>query len=718
MTVVRDVPLPPCPPAGVLVRVCYSAISPGTERTGVEGRAQSLVARARERPELVRQTVQSAMRDGIRATHAEVRRRLEEGSPSGYSCAGRVVELGPRARELAVGDLVACAGAGHANHAEVVAVPTTLCAKVPAGVDLRAAAMSTLGAIALHAVRLAGVSVGERVAVIGCGLIGQICCRLLIAAGAEVFALDLDRARVLEAVRGGADHGIEAGPSAPARVHALTGGVGVDHAIVTAAASTPEPLELGAALARDRGTLTLVGGVPIELGRSHLYGKELRFQVSRSYGPGRYDAEYEEKGLDYPIAYVRWTERRNMEAVLALQARGRLRLEELVEDVLPVARAPEAYGRLSGAPELRPRGALLLCYPGPAHRPDRPSRREPGSVTAAAPRGNASAEPTLGLIGPGRFAAQVLVPAFRAAGARLELVGGGAGPSADAAVRQLGFARAAASAEAVIEDPAVNIVAIVTRHGDHARLAARALRAGKHVFCEKPLALTVAELEEVMAAAREGPGILAVGFNRRFAPLAVRLREALRDAGGPIAALYRVSAGTIAPEHWVHDLEQGGGRVLGEVCHFLDTLVFLSGAPITDLHASGFSRVGAPVQANDNVSVSTRHGDGSLGTVVYVAESAPSVGKERLEAFAPRTIGVLEDFKALYLHGSRPGRIKARGPQKGHLEEAKTFLEAARSGTCPIPLEELENVSLAALATVESMRTGARVRVDVASGSR
>lgn len=715
LTVVRDVPLPPCPSAGVLVRVAFSAISSGTERAGAEGRDRSLLARARDRPDLVRQTVQSAMSEGIRATHAQVRRKLDEESPAGYSSAGRVVEVGPRARGFAVGDLVACAGAGHANHAEVAAIPVNLCAKVPDSVDLKAAAMTTLGAIALHAIRIAGVLVGERVAVIGCGLIGQICCRLLAVAGAEVIALDLDETRVGDAVRGGADHGLEVGGSAAARVRELTGGIGVDHAIVTAAASTPEPLTLGAAIARDRGSLTLVGGVPIELARTHLYGKELRFQVSRSYGPGRYDDEYEERGLDYPIAYVRWTEQRNMEAVLGMQSRGSLKLEELIEDVLPVFRAPEAYSRLAGPPDARPRGALLLSYPEASGRSDRQSR--PPAATAPATLRVSEGAPALGLIGPGRFATQVLLPAFLDAGVRLELVGGGNGPSAEAALRQLGFARVAEDPSAVIADADVQIVVIGTRHGDHAGLAAQALQAGKSVFCEKPLALTARELELVLAAARESPGTLAVGFNRRFSPLAGRLRDAMREAGSPITAVYRVSAGSIPADHWSHDLEQGGGRVLGEVCHFIDTVVFISGSLVADIQAAGFSRIGAPVQANDNVTISLRHAEGSLSTIVYVAESAPSVGKERLEAFAPGTIGLLHDFKALELHGSQTERVRPRRQEKGHVEEVRAFLEAVRTGRPSIPLEELENVSLAALAAVESMRTHALVDIDGHAGS-
>ncbi len=706
LTVVREVPLPPCPPAGILVNNAFSAISSGTERTAVESGQKSLVARARERPDLVRQTVDLARRDGIRSTRDQIRRKLDEEAPSGYSSAGRVMETGPRVRGIAVGDLVACAGAGHANHAQVVAVPSNLCAKVPEGVPMPAAALTTLAAIALHAVRLTRVAVAERAAVIGCGLIGQIACRLLAAAGAEVIALDIDHDRVQSALREGADHGVEVSEWAAERVRELTRGIGVDHAIVTAGAPTSDPLVLGTELLRERGSLTLVGAVPIHVPREQLYMKELTFQVSRSYGPGRYDAEYEERGLDYPIGFVRWTEQRNMEAVLSLQARGKLTLHDLIEDVIPVERANEAYARITGPAEQRPRGALILSYHDLGEQPIREGVQRSGPAVRTG-----SQAPAIGLVGYGQFASQVLVPAFTAAGGRLELVGGGMGPSAEAAARQLG-SRVAESEQAVIEDGVVDVVVIGTRHGSHAELAGAALREGKHVFCEKPLALSLDELSAVMTTAEQAEGILAVGFNRRFSPLAMELRRFLAKTGGPTTILCRVSAGKVPPSHWVHDLEQGGGRVLGEVCHFIDTLVFLVNSPVTEVHASGFSSIGAPAQARDNVAVTLQHADGSLGTIVYIAQSSAHVGKERIEAFGQAGIGILDDYRSLELNDSQRRLVKVRGQEKGHSEEIVAFMEGVRSGRPPVPLPEVANVSLATLAVVESMKTGASVRID------
>jgi predicted dehydrogenase len=682
----------------VLVRTAYSAISAGTERSNIESR--SLLARAKERPDLARQVVDRALRDGVRATRAAVREKLAEERPAGYSCAGRVAEVGTHVVGLSVGDLVACAGAGHAHHAEVVAVPRNLCARVPEGVSLQAASLTTIASIAMHGLRLADVRLGESVAVIGCGLVGQISCRLLRATGAQVIALDIDANRVRQAVEeSGADHGIDPADSAAERVRALTGGA--DHVIVTAASATNDPLLLAADVARERGSVTLVGAVPIDFPREPMYMKELRFRVSRSYGPGRYDAEYEERGLDYPIGYVRWTERRNMECVLDLQARGLVSFESLIDEVVDVSAAAEAYARLVGPAEGRPRGVIVLAYPD---RPDAPRAEPPRTTTPARPMAGA---PAIGLIGAGGFARSVLIPAFREAGARLELVGGGSGPSAEHAVRELGFARAAPSVEALLADDSIDAVVVATRHGSHATIARDALRAGKHVFCEKPLALTAEELDGVLAAASDAERILTVGFNRRFSPLLAEVREFMRAPAYPLLATYRVSAGELPADHWTHDLEQGGGRVHGEVCHFLDALAFIVGAEIVRVHSGGFGDGPQPLQARDNLAIQVELADGSVGSIVYAAVSVPGVAKERLEAFCHGRVAILDDYRTLELHeGARRTRRRASGQQKGHAEEVHAFLDGMRTGVAPIALEEIENVTRATIAAVDSLRTG------------
>jgi predicted dehydrogenase/threonine dehydrogenase-like Zn-dependent dehydrogenase len=712
LTVVRDVPPPPCPPGSVLVRNLFSAISSGTERARVELSKKSLLAKARERPDLVREVVDRARREGVRSTREVVQRKLAEETPVGYSSAGRVIEVGAAVRGIDVGDLVACAGAS-ASHAEIVSVPRNLCANVPAGVPPEAAALTTIASIALHGMRLADVRVGDRVAVIGCGLVGQITCRLLRAAGAEVFALDLEAARAEAAVRAGADHGLAVAPATSERVLAETAGIGVDQAIITAATSSNDPLLLAAEIARDRGAIVVVGDVRIEAPRAPLYQKELSLRVSRSYGPGRYDTEYEERGLDYPIGYVRWTEKRNMEAILDLAARGRIELGDLIDEVVPVDEAARAYDRLGGPASERPYGALLLSYDGEeglsrdALTVVRPHRRDRSLAPSTR-----TAPIRIGLIGPGAFASKILIPAFASAGARLELVGGGSGPSAESTKRRFGFARIAESAEAVIADEDVDAVIVATRHGTHADLSIRALQAGKHVFSEKPLVLSAEELESVLAAAADARGILAVGFNRRFSPPLRELRDFLTAPASRIAASYRVSAGRLETDHWTHDLDEGGGRILGEVCHFVDSLRFLTGADVEDVHATAYGAPDLPVQARDRVAVILTFSDGSIGTILYVADGSPAVPKERIEAYTVDRTGILDDYRSLDLFGPTGKRTsRPRQQDKGHQQEVEAFLRGIEHGVPPVALDEIANVSLATLAVVESLRTSRPVRL-------
>ncbi len=705
-TVIRDVPPPPCRPGTVLVRNEFSVISSGTERSWVQAARRSAVSRVLDQPQLVLKLVERLRRDGIGKTRALVRETMSEEIGTGYSSAGRVIEVGAAVRGLSVGDRVACAGHGYASHAELVAVPRNLCAAVPAEVPMPAAALTTLGSIALHGIRLADVRLGDRVAVIGCGLVGQIACRLLTTAGADVFALDLDSDRVAQSTAAGAHRGFVVDDHVAAKVRKAAGGAGVDQVIVCAATTSPEPLLLAADLARDRATVILVGDVPVELPRSVLYAKELSFRVSRSYGPGRDDANYEERGLDYPIGYVRWTEQRNMECVLELQARGALVLSDLVDDIIPVTQAEEAYARLAGPPEHRPRGALALAYPPvDGADPDAPSPLPSISLVPVASQVQGAVK--VGLVGPGNFARAVLIPALLSANATLAVVAGGSGPSAEALARTAGFPRVAASEADLIADQGVDAIVIATRHGAHARLAQMGLEGGKHVFCEKPLALNAAQLHGVLETARASGRVLTVGFNRRFAAQAVEMREFLSGSRGPMTLVYRVSAGRVPVSSWLNDLDEGGGRLLGECCHFIDLAAFLTGSQITQVHASGFGRPDQPLQTVDNVVVTLSFGDGSVCTLAYVAEGATAVPKERLEAFAGDRTAILDDYQTLELFdGEHRKTDRLRSQDKGHREEMKHFISGVRSGQYPIALDVIENVHLACFAAVESLRTG------------
>jgi predicted dehydrogenase/threonine dehydrogenase-like Zn-dependent dehydrogenase len=720
LTVVRDVPSPGCPPGSVLVRNSFSAISSGTERSRAELSQKSLLAKARERPDLVRDVLQRAQREGLRSTRDAVKRKLDEETAVGYSSAGTVIEVGAAVRDIRVGDRVACAGGGHANHAEIVSVPANLIAKVPDGVSLEAAALTTIAAIPLHGIRLSGVTVGDSVAVVGCGLVGQIACRLLRASGARVFALDIDAVRV-EQARSSADDAWVSSRGVAAAVRTASGGAGVDHVLLTAAAPSNEPLLLATEMARDRASIVLVGVVQIEIPRAAMYDKELSFRVSRSYGPGRYDHEYEERGLDYPIGYVRWTEQRNMQCVLDLQASGRLDLDDLVE-VVPVERAAEAYARLVDTPSERPRGALVLSYGSPAEKVTSDLARRQIHLDTPAERiaSRQTAKPVrVGLIGPGGFAARVLVPALVAGDARLVAVAGGSGPSAEAAARTLGFERVAETEAALIADDSVDAVVVATRHVSHAALVRQALEAGKHVFCEKPLAVTLEELDSVLRAATDSTGILAVGFNRRFAPLLRELREFVLSPPSPVASTYRISAGRLPADHWTHDLEQGGGRLIGECCHFIDSLVFVTGSEIGEVHATGYGDPQLPVQARDNVNVTLGFANGSVGSILYVADGSGRVSKERLEAFSGSRSAILDDYRSLELFGADGKESRGgRGQEKGHRFEIAAFLRGVEQGQAPVPLSEVANVSLATLAAVESLRTGQTIRLTAAGSDQ
>ncbi len=712
--VVRDVPAPPCEPGDVLVRNGFSVISSGTERTRVTLSQKSLIGKARERPDLVRQVIGRARRDGLAKTAGLVRRKLGEETPVGYSTAGTVLEVGEHVRGFSPGDRVACAGGGHANHAEIVAIPANLCVKVPDGVELSSAAFATIGAIAMHGIRLADVRLGERVGVIGCGLVGQLALRLLESAGATTVAVEPDPVNAERALTSGAARAVTPAQARYA-VDELTGGVGLDSVIVTAASGDSSPLHLATELARDRGTVVLVGAVPIEFPRALLYEKELNFRVSRSYGPGRYDLEYEERGLDYPIGYVRWTEQRNLEAFIAGLAAQRLRVDDLIERVFTVDEAPAAYARLVDASDERPRGALLLAYSGPNGTPATraPIRTATTSASSSKKVAIGSSKPVrVGLIGAGNFANSTIIPALQAAGASLHGVGGGAGPSSGAAQRAHGFTTIFEDPQQLIEAPTIDAVVICTRHGSHADLAARALRAGKHVFCEKPLALTSEELDAVLEAAGASDGILAVGFNRRFSPMLTTARRQVVIGGLPAMISYRVAAGQLPLEHWSHDLSQGGGRALGEGCHFVDSIAYLAGSQIASVSAVGYGEPGTPLQARDNLCVTLVMENGSVGSLVYSADGSSRLPKERIELFSGDQTAVIDDYLRLDIYG--PGGVtsdKASVQDKGHRDEFRAFVEGIRTGMPPTPLEEIANVSLATLAIVEALRTGQTIEL-------
>ncbi len=668
---VLDVPRPTIGPAEVLVRTIASLISPGTERSATQLAQSNVVAKARARPDLVRQVVRKAQRDGVAAAARTVRARLSDYLPLGYSAAGVAVEVGEAVSGVAPGQLVATGGAGRANHAEYQSVPGLLCAPVPDGVPAADAAFATVGAIALHGLRLAGVDPGARVVVAGLGLVGQLAVRIAHASGCEVAGLDVASAPVERARAAGAAAFVDDGLSATKALREWSRGRGADAVLVTAATPSSALIRRVPELCRDGAEVVVVGDVGLDIERRPFYERELTLRFARSYGPGRHERSYEDWAVDYPAGAVRWTEGRNLEAVLDLLASGRLAVADLVTHRHPIEAAAQAYQALADGDEAVV--GALLTYPEAA--------RDEGPI-AVRPRQRSSGGgpgPRVGLIGAGAFASTVLVPALRDAGFdRFTSVASASGLSARRVAERAGFERAVAGAEAVINDPEVDAVVIATPHDSHAGLVALALRAGKHVFCEKPLALSFDELDDVDGAWRSASGVLFVGFNRRWsgAVQAVRDHFAGAAADGPLVVTYRVSAGELPGRHWYHDRRQGG-RLLGEVCHFVDTCAAIVGAPAHQVHAVGSAAGRNERLLAEDLALVLGYPDGSVATISYATGGPAPVEKERIEALGRGRSAVVVDFKDVLLD-QRPARGRAGG--KGHLEECRAYLAAIRAG--------------------------------------
>ncbi len=697
-TTVADVPRPAVAPGTLLIRTSASLISAGTERMLVDFGRASLIDKVRQQPDKVAQVLDKMRTDGVAATLDAVRSKLDQPIALGYCNVGRVAEVGAGVNGFAVGDRVASNG----KHAEIVVVPRNLCARVPDTVDDESAAFTVLGAIALQGVRLAQPTLGESVAVIGLGLVGLLTVQILRANGCRVLGIDLDADR-LDLARGFGAETVDLGRGADplAAAAAFSRGLGFDAVLITASTSSSEPVAQAAKMCRKRGRIVLVGVTGLELSRADFYEKELSFQVSCSYGPGRYDAEYEEGGHDYPVGFVRWTEQRNFEAVLDLMAAGRIDVAPLVTHRYALERAGEAYDLLaSGAPSL---GIVLQYPPQPADVESAPEPRTVALRPVAAPSGKAS----VAFLGAGNYAGRVLIPAFRDAGAELRTVVSAGGASAVHFGKKFGFANASSDAEAALADPEVDTAVIATRHDAHARLVLAALRAGKHVFCEKPLCLTLDELAGIEAeAARHADRLLMVGFNRRFAPQVVRMRELLGTLGEPKSFIVTVNAGAIPPSHWTQDPAVGGGRIVGEACHFVDLLRHLAGAPIVRSHAVALGRHPALAVRDDKAAITLEFGDGSVGTIHYLANGDKGFPKERVEVFCGGRVLQLDNFRRLTGWGWKGFRSMALWRQdKGQAACAKAFVDAVRGGgVSPILFDEIVEVSRASIELQQMLR--------------
>ena len=668
---VLDVPRPVAGPTEVLVRTVASVISPGTERAMTALAQSSLLAKARARPDLVRQVVRKARADGFAATRQAVRGRLAQDLPLGYSAAGIVLEAGAAVTGVRPGQLVATGGAGQANHAEFQSVPGLLCATVPDGVPAADAAFTTIAAIALHSLRLAEAGPGSKVVVLGLGLIGQLAARLAIAAGCEVAGIDPAEHPRRTAASSGVLALDERGDATTDQVLSWSRGRGADAVLVCAAGRSSDAVMRVPELCRDRAAVVIVGDVGLQLNRTPFYERELSLRFARSYGPGRYEPSYEAWGVDFPAGQVRWTEGRNFEAVLDLLASGRLQVADLVTHSFDISEADAAYQLIERHTD--PYLAIRLTYPEADTAGSATARSaadwlaRDGSIRLKdAPR--VSSSPGIGWAGVGPFSTGTLLPAFRAAGFdHFVSVASASGLPARRAAERHGFEKAVSGAHALLDDPGVEVMVIATPHDTHADLAARALAAGRHVWCEKPLALTEDELDAVEKAWRESGTQLAIGFNRRWSPAVQTAQRKLAGVTAPKLIVYRVAAGPVPDGHWYHDRRQGG-RLLGEVCHFVDTAQALVGEPIEDV--TGLPGGGGPSgRHGDDAVVSLRFADGSLATIAY-GSAAPVAGKEWIEIQAGSHRVVIGDFRSV----QADGKTVWKGRQdKGHRAAGRRF---------------------------------------------
>jgi len=691
-----EVPAPELRPGGLLVRTHYSAISAGTERATLELSSKSLLAKIKARPDLVKQVLEYARQNGVKAAYEKVHAKLDTLTTLGYSCAGEVISVGEGVHEFRAGDRVACGGGTYANHAEINFVPRNLTVHIPSQVSMAAASLTTIGAIALQGFRQADVGIGETVAVIGAGLVGVLTMQIARAAGCRVVAIDLSPQRVQRAAEFGAHLTLAANdPTLESSIKEFSR-YGVDAAILTAATDSPEPAEMAANILRDRGRIIVVGAVGMGVSRNNMYMKELSLALSRSYGPGRYDSQYEEGGIDYPIGYVRWTERRNMEAFLDLLATGQIDIAPLIEHQYSIDEGAKAYAGLKHGSY-----TAILKYKGASSTP----MRTLPTVAAARPR--IGDEVRVGCIGAGSFASSVIFPNLQAIkGVRLQSVASISGAGAASAQRAFKFQTAEQPSE-LLNDPNVDSVFILTRHDTHAAEAAQALHAGKPVFVEKPLAIDHQQLDQLQQVyagqllSGRAPFVM-VGFNRRFAPFTEKVRQFFADRREPMVIHARVNAGFIPHDHWIY---AQGGRIVGEFCHFVDWARSVIGSPIQGVAAAGLPN--GTQYASDNVAVTLKFADGSVANLLYLVNGDRSIPKEFFEVFCQGAIARLHDFRTLEL--ARNGKIqnfKSR-QDKGHRRELQLTIEAVRDGKpSPISFEELVEVTETTFLVQHALATG------------
>lgn len=701
----EQIPKPLCKNEGILVHTETSLISTGTEKLMIDLAKKSLVGKAKARPDQLKQVIDKVKEEGVIRTAKKVFTKLDSPVTLGYSCAGEVIEVGKNVKEFKVGDRVACGGAGYASHAEVNFVPKNLCVKIPENVNFQDASFTTLGAIAMQGIRRCELNPGERVAVIGLGLIGQLTIQILSAYGFPVLGIDVDEKKVNKSLRLGLDNAAVIGKDKIEEVaYSFTDGCGLDAVIITASTKSNQPVELAGKICRQRGRVSAVGLVGMEIPRSIYYEKELDFRISCSYGPGRYDVNYEEKGFDYPYAYVRWTEKRNMEEFLRLISAERVNIKTMITHKFNLEDYNSAYELILENPNNEDYAGILLEY-------NTQKKQKAVIVLNGDKRENSSEDVVnVGLIGGGNFTKGVILPNLKKIRkVNIRAIATATGRSAENIGRKYKCQYCTTDYHQILDDDEINTVFITTRHNLHAKITMEALKKSKNVFVEKPLCINEKELKEIISfyhsplTSRRLP-ILMVGFNRRFAPEVIKAKKRSSNRGTPLMINYRINAGYVPQGHWVHDLQEGGGRITGEVCHFIDLLQFLTGAAPEKLYATQLPPKGK-VLADDNVSVVIDFSDGSCGNILYTAMGDKTLPKEYIEIFGDKTSVVINDF--------RGGRLKL-GQNKGHFEELKSFIEAVLNGTAsPISVNEILLSTLATLKIHHSLQIGEPVKIEL-----
>lgn len=704
---VIEVPSPHLRPGGILVSNVNSVISLGTEKLMMDFAQKSLLGKARARPDLARKVIELARSGGLMEAYRQVSGRLDKFTPLGYSSAGVVLEVGEGVDEFKVSDRVSCARGDFASHAEIIFVPKNLCVKIPDNVDFDSAAFATLGAIALHAIRLCELSLGENLAIIGLGLLGQLAVQLAKASGYRVFGMDTNGDKVSLAKKLGADDGAVAGKEAVDRARSFSKGYGFDAVLILASTTSNQPLEIAADICREKGKIVAPGMVRLNVPRETFYHKELSLIVSRAWGPGIYDATYELKGIDYPYAYVRWTERKNMAQFLELVADGKVQLKPLITHRFKIDDAETAYRAIMEDTSGKYIG-VVLCY-DVQERTDLAAKIQLKKGVK-----KAKEQINVGLVGAGTFATTTILPITKKLPfVNLRGVASATGPSGKHAGDKFGFEYCTTDYKELLKDPDIDCVLIATRHNLHAKLAIEALNHGKDVFVEKPLALSLPELKEVITTHKQNSGRLMVGFNRRFSPFSLKAKQFLSSMNEPLVMNYRVNAGFIPKESWVHDPSEGGGRILGEVCHFIDLAQFFTSSLPTKVYAEALRDTGI-YTPNENVAITVTFKNGSIASIIYTASGDNSFPRERVEIFGGGSVCVIDNFRSLVItRRGRKKRIWKLNRDMGHQNEFSAFFSAMQKGEeAPADFKEYIYTTLATFAIEESLSKGTPVEID------